>query len=179
MPGKTPSAPRCAAIVGPYLTGKTTLLEALLHTCGAIHRRGTVKDGNTVGDASPEARNHNMSTEISAASAEFLGERWSFLDCPGSVEFMQDTYSALKVADVAVVVVDPEPDRAHAVQPLLHFLAENDIPHMIFINKVDHAHVPVQAVLESLQGASSRPLILRHVPIRREDRIEGYVDLVS
>lgn len=179
MPGKTPSAPRCAAIVGPYLTGKTTLMEALLHTCGAIHRRGTVKDGNTVGDASPEARKHNMSTEISVAAAEFLGDRWSFLDCPGSVEFMQDTYSALKVADVAVVVVDPEPERAHAVQPLLHFLDANDIPHMIFINKVDHAHVPVQAVLESLQGASSRPLILRHVPIRKDDRIEGYVDLVS
>ncbi|MDA0661517.1 MAG: elongation factor G [Proteobacteria bacterium] len=179
MPGRTPSAPRCAAIVGPYLTGKTTLMEALLHTCGAIHRRGTIKDGNTVGDASPEARKHNMSTEISAAAAEFLGDRWSFLDCPGSVEFMQDTYSALKVADVAVVVVDPEPERAHAVQPLLHFLDANDIPHMIFINKVDHAHVPVQAVLESLQGASSRPLILRHVPIRKDDRIEGYVDLVS
>lgn len=179
MPGKTPSAPRCAAIVGPYLTGKTTLMEALLHTCGAIHRRGTVKDGNTVGDASPEAKKHSMSTEISAAAAEFLGERWSFLDCPGSIEFMQDTYSALKVADVAVVVVDPEPERAHAVQPLLHFLDANDIPHMIFINKVDHAHVPVQAVLESLQGASSRPLILRHVPIRHDDRIEGYVDLVS
>lgn len=179
MPGRTPSAPRCAAIVGPYLTGKTTLMEALLHTCGAIHRRGTVKDGNTVGDASPEARKHNMSTEVSAAAAEFLGDRWSFLDCPGSVEFMQDTYSALKVADVAVVVVDPEPERAHAVQPLLHFLDANDIPHMIFINKVDHAHVPVQAVLESLQGASSRPLILRHVPIRKDDRIEGYVDLVS
>ena len=179
MPGRTQSAPRCAAIVGPYLTGKTTLLEALLSVCGTLHRRGNVKDGNTVGDASPEARHRHMSTEISAASAEFLGERWSFLDCPGSVEFAQETYGALKVADVAIVVVDPEPDRALVVGPLLHFLDANDIPHMIFINKVDHPHVPVQDVLESLQGESARPLILRHVPIRKDERIQGYVDLVS
>ena len=76
MVAKSVSAPRCVALVGPYLSGKTTLLEALLNTCGAIHRRGTVKDGNTVGDASPEARKRNMSTEISVASGEFLGDRW-------------------------------------------------------------------------------------------------------
>jgi len=179
MPGKPPSAPRCAAIVGPYLSGKTTLLEALLSTCGAIHRRGNVKDGNTVGDASPEARARNMSTEISVGSAEFLGDRWSFLDCPGSIEFIQDTHAALMVADVAVVVVDPEPGRALVLGPLLHFLNENSIPHMVFINKVDHPHVPVPEVMQSLQSVSRRPLVLRHVPIRKGDAIEGYVDLVS
>ena len=179
MLGKSTSLPRCAAIVGPYLSGKTTLLEALLDTCGAIHRRGNVKDGTTVGDASPEARRRNMSIEISAAHSEFLGERWSFLDCPGSIEFQREARSALMVADIAIVVVDPETDRALVVGPLLHFLSENDIPHMIFINKVDHPHVPVQDVLESLQDVSNKPLILRHVPIRNDDNIEGYVDLVS
>jgi elongation factor G len=179
MLGKTASSPRCAVIVGPYLSGKTTLLEALLDTCGAIHRRGNVKDGTTVGDPSPEARRRNMSIEISAAHAEFLGEHWTFLDCPGSIEFQSEARSALMVADIAIVVVDPQPDRALVVGPLLHFLNVNDIPHMIFINKVDHPHVPVQEVLESLQGVSNKPLILRHVPIRNGDNIEGYVDLVS
>ena len=49
-----PSGPRCAALVGPYLSGKTTLLEALLFAAGAINRRGTQKDGNTVGDHTPD-----------------------------------------------------------------------------------------------------------------------------
>ncbi len=179
MSGRTPSAPRCAAIVGSYLSGKTTLLESLLFACGAIHRKGTVKDGNTVGDASPEARARNMSIEVTAAAAEFLGEQWHFLDCPGSVEFSQDTYAALMVADVAVVVCEPEASRALTLAPLFHFLDQRNIPHMVFINKMDTANDRVREVLEALQSVSDRTLALRHVPIRDGDQITGYVDLAS
>ena len=179
MPGRNPSAPRCAAIVGPYLSGKTSLLESLLFACGGTQRRGTVKEGNTVGDASPEARARSMSTEVSVASAEFLGEQWYFLDCPGSIEFAHDTYAALMVADVAIVVCEPEASRALTLSPLLHFLDQHEIPHMIFINKMDHANDRVRELMESVQAISERPLALRHVPIREGDAITGYVDLVS
>lgn len=179
MAERAPSGPRCAAIVGPYLSGKTTLLETLLHTCDAIHRQGTVKEGNTVGDAAPEARARHMSTEISVGNGTFLGERWTFLDCPGSIEFWQEAQAALMVADIAVVVVDPEPDRAIVTAPLLHFLNEHDIPYIIFINKMDTASSRVRDILSALQGISSRPLVLRHVPIRAGEKITGYVDLVS
>jgi elongation factor G len=151
----------------------------LLFACGAIHRKGSVKDGNTVGDASPEARARNMSIEVTAAAAEFLGEQWHFLDCPGSVEFAQDTYTALMVADVAVVVCDPEASRALTLAPLFHFLDLHNIPHMVFINKMDTANDRVREVLEALQSVTDRTLALRHVPIRDGDQITGYVDLAS
>ena len=77
---------RCVALVGPYLSGKTLSLEAMLHSSGTIARRGTISDGNTVGDHAAEARARQMSTEINAAEATFLGDHWTFLDCPGSVE---------------------------------------------------------------------------------------------
>ena len=179
MSGRNPSAPRCAAIVGPYLSGKTTLMEALLFASGGVHRKGTVKDGNTVGDASEEARARNMSIEVSVGSSEFLGEQWHFLDCPGSVEFAEDSYAALMVADVAVVVCEPEADRALTLGPLFHFLDAHDIPHMVFVNKMDHANDTVRELLEAMQSVSDRPLALRHVPIRDGDDITGYVDLVS
>jgi len=179
MPGTSLAAPRVAALVGPYLSGKTTLMESLLFTCGAIDRRGNQKDGNTVGDASPEAKARNMSVEISAATGEFLGETWHFLDCPGSVEFWNDAQSALMVADVAIVVCDPEIERALTLAPLFHFLDEHEIPHMVFINKLDNTDVRVRELMEALQGVSSRKLVLREVPIRDGDSISGYVDLVS
>ncbi len=171
--------PRCCAIVGGYLSGKTSLLEEFLFTTGAIKRKGNVNQGNTVGDASPEARAHTMSTQISVATTTYLEEEWTFIDCPGSVEFMQDTFAALMVADVAIVVCEPSPDKAVLVAPILKFLDDHGIPHMIFINKMDQPEASARDLLHALQDISERPLLLREVPIRENGEITGYVDLVS
>jgi elongation factor G len=179
MTGALAKGARCAALVGPYLSGKTTLLESLLFATGAIPRKGSVKDGSTVGDSAPESRERQMSTELSVAETEYLGDDWVFLDCPGSVELSQETRNALMAVDAAVVVCEPVPERAVALAPLLHFLDEHAIPHMIFINKMDQATAPLQVVLDALQGAAMRPLVLRQVPIRDGEHITGYVDLVS
>lgn len=180
--GERPAAaPRCAAIVGPYLSGKTSLLEALLHAAGAIPRKGTIKERNTVGDTSPESRARAMSVEMNVAGCEFLGERWTFLDCPGSIELSQETQHALMVADAAIVVCEPEPSKALALAPLLKFLDDRKIPHFLFINKMDDASVRVRDLLAALQHVSARPLVLRQVPLRGKDgeTVTGYVDLVS
>jgi elongation factor G len=174
------AAPRCAALIGPYLSGKTTLLEALLFASGTTGRRGSVRDGNSVGDHAAEARARQMSTELNVANARFLGDPWTVLDCPGSIELLYEAQSALLVADVAVVVCEPEVERALTISPLLQFLDQHRIPHMIFINKMDTASARVRDVLAALQGVSSRPLVLRQVPLRGDDgAITGYVDLVS
>ncbi len=176
---KHTSAPRAAAIVGPYTAGKTTLLEAMLATAGAIGRRGRVTEGNTVGDATPEARDRQMSTEPNIATCAYLDEHWTFIDCPGSVELSQDALNALMVVDVAVVVCEPGEEKALAIGPLLKFLDDHSIPHFLFINKMDNASVGVKATLEALQVVSERPLVLREVPIRDGHEITGFIDLVS
>ena len=176
----TIAAPRCAALIGPYLSGKTTLLEALMHAAGNTSRRGSVRDGNSVGDHSQEARARQMSTELNVANASFLGDRWTILDCPGSVELLYEAQAATLVSDVAVVVVEPEVERALTISALLRFLDRHKIPHMIFINKMDTASARVRDLLAALQSVSQRPLVLRQVPLRGPDsEITGYVDLVS
>jgi elongation factor G len=175
-----PAAPRCVALVGPYLSGKTTLLEALLFASGSTSRRGSVRDGNSVGDHAAEARARSMSTEINVANATFLGDPWTILDCPGSVELLYEAQQAMLVADTVVVVCEPEVERAITVSALLHFLARHDIPHMLYINKLDTASARVSDVLAALQSVSERPLVLRQVPLSGgEDEVTGYVDLVS
>jgi len=175
-----PSAPRCVALVGAYLSGKTTLLESLLFTSGTTNRRGSVREGNSVGDHVAEARARQMSTEINVASATFMGDPWTIVDCPGSVELLYEAQQAMLVADAVVVVCEPEVDRAITVSALLRFLSRHNIPHMLYINKLDTASSRVRDILAALQEMSDKPLVLRQIPLRDGDgEITGYVDLVS
>jgi len=173
------ASPRCVALVGPYLSGKTSLLESLLAACEAIPRKGVVRDGTAVGDQSAEARAREMGVEMNLAHARFMDDDWRFIDCPGSVELHQESLDALAVCDAAVVVCEPEIERAAIVAPLLRYLEDSDIPHVLFINKIDATERRLRDVLATLQQHSGLPLVLRQVPIRDNDAVTGYVDLVS
>jgi elongation factor G len=177
-------AHRVVALCGPYLSGKTSLLESVLYATGAIGRRGSTRAGTSIGDGAVEARKRGMSTELNIASVDYLGDQWTFIDAPGSIEFQHDAFAALAVCDAVVVVCEPSPDRVVALMPLLKYIEDNRIPHVLFINKIDSAEVRVRDMLAALQSVSTRKLVLRQVPIRRgmsnggEETI-GYVDLVS
>src|SRR3712207_6492613 len=79
--------PRCIAIGGPFARGKTSLLEEILARTGGVDKPGSVTKGTTIGDSSPEARADAMSVELNVAETTFMDESYTFLDCPGSVEF--------------------------------------------------------------------------------------------
>jgi elongation factor G len=163
--GRRSSGSRCVALVGPYLSGKTTLLEAILFRNGSTPRQGKISEKSTIGDASAEARAHGMSVELNVATTEYLGERYTFLDLPGSIEFNQDMGSALIGCDVAVVVCEADEKKVPALQLILKRLDEISMPRIIFINKIDHSTKSPHEVLGFLQPASSKPLILRQLPI--------------
>lgn len=164
------------AIVGPYGSGKTTLLESLLAELGAINRLGQVDAGSTVGDGSPEARSRRMTVEVNVATTDSL----TFLDCPGSIEFQQETLNVLLGVDAAIVVCEADPDRALTLAPIFHFLDAWEIPHFVFINKLERAtEARWQETLESLRSCCSRPLIAQQYPLFQGDRAVGLVDLIS
>ena len=169
--------PRCVALVGPFQSGKTTLLEAILARTGSIQRQGTIEAGNTVGDATKEARHHRMSVELTVATTSFMGDQYSFLDCPGSVEFVHDMRAVLPAIDAAVVVCEMDEKKIPQLQLILRELEDRKIPRILFVNKIDKADAGVHDVLKLLQPASRTKLILRQIPTFSGDIITGFVDL--
>jgi elongation factor G len=169
--------PRCVALVGPFQSGKTTLLEAILARTGAVARQGTIEGGNTVGDASKEARHHRMSVELTVATTNFMGDNYAFIDCPGSVEFVHDMRAVLPAIDAAVVVCEMDEKKIPQLQLILRELEDWKIPRVLFVNKIDKANAGVHDVLNLLQPASRTKLILRQIPTFSGEIISGFVDL--
>jgi elongation factor G len=175
--GGRATGPRAVALVGPFQSGKTSLLEAILLRTGVIARQGTVEAGNTVGDASKEARHHRMSVELAVATTNFMGDPYTFIDCPGSVEFVHDMRAVLPAVDAAVVVCEMDEKKVPQLQLILRELEDQKIPRILFLNKIDKADAGVHDVLRLLQPASRTKLILRQIPTFSGDLISGFVDL--
>ena len=156
--------PRSVALIGPQGSGKSTLFDALLAAAGGPARRGGPR---------------GMGTELRLGHAGFMGDAWSLLDCPGSIEFAHDAACALAVCDLAVVVAEAAPGRAAALGPIFRMLEEQGIPALVFVNKIDQLDGRVRDTLAALQGQTRRKLVLRQVPIREGETVTGYVDVVS
>ncbi|HTC09323.1 MAG TPA: elongation factor G [Acetobacteraceae bacterium] len=160
-------SPRSVALVGPYSSGKSSLFDALMEAAGTPVKRPA------------DPRNRPSTTELRIGHCQYLGDAWAIVDCPGSIEFAYEVTAALTAVDLAVVVCEPTPARALTVAPLLKQLADQGVPHMVFVNKIDTLEGSVADTLTALQGYAKCPLVLRQVPIRHGETITGYVDVVS
>ncbi len=146
----TGNGPRAIALVGPAGAGKTSLAEA---------------------------RARGGSTELNLMRLDWLGEQFVLIDGPGSAGFAADAATAVSAADLALVVVDPDPNRAPLVEPTLRWLEELGLPHALFVNKIDQARGSVADLLAALQPMSAAALVARQLPIQGSGGIAGFVDL--
>jgi len=168
---------RAVALVGPAGSGKTSLAEALLFAAGATRKRGSVDAGTSVGDASREARKRRGSTEPNLMRFDWMGDLYGLIDMPGTPECAGDTGTMLSVADLALVVIDPDPAHLPLVAPVLEQLEGLGLPHALFVNKIDQARGSIQDLLEALQPMSKAALVARQIPIRAGERVAGFIDL--
>src|SRR5213079_1694608 len=140
-------------------------------------RAGSVDAGSSVGDSTPEARRHKMGVGLTAATTTFMGESYTFIDCPGSVEFAHDMRAALPAVDAAVVVCEMDEKKIPQLQLILRELEEQKIPRFLFLNKLDKADSTIHDALALLRPASRSKLLLRQIPTFSGDTITGFVDL--
>ncbi len=177
MIAQNSDAVRVVALVGPTSAGKTTLMEAMLLASGAVERRSNGSLSQVIGDASPEARSFGHSVELGFARFEFLGDRYTVIDCPGAIDFAADSDFALAAVDLAIVVADPDPAKALLLQPTLKALEALGVPRAVFVNKVDQARGPLSELMAALGAVSSIPVVARQLPITHGGHVTGFIDL--
>jgi len=176
---KTPiNSSRCITIVGPSQSGKTTLMESILHVCGEVHQRGNVKNNSTLSDHLTEEHDLKMSVSMGISNARFMNEEYTFIDCPGSNDFINEFLQATRISDLCVLVIEPVKEKILSLVPYFYYLNKMDIPHMLFINKVDNFNFDIKTFLGSIQEYSPKPLVIRQIPIRKEDKIIGSADVI-
>ncbi|KAB1077378.1 elongation factor G [Methylobacterium soli] len=157
--------PRCIALVGPAQSGKSGLLDALIARAGGLEHSGR------------EGAETRGGTEPVVVTLSYLGEDFTFVDCPGAVEFAHAMSPALAVCDAAVVVCEADARKLPALELVMRHLEAEGVPRLLFVNKIDAATQGLRETLSLLQGASQVPLLLRQIPIVEDEAATGFIDL--
>ena len=170
---------RNIGIVGSHHAGKTTLVEAILAHCGAIGRKGAVTDGSTTTDYEPECIAHAQSTTVGFAHCSADGIDMTLVDCPGFIDFLEETKMALAGCDSAVIVLDGDPSRVAQTQMLVEYIESRKLPHLFLVNKMDRPGADFAGTLNALQASYGRHVVAEQWPIGAADSFKGYVDLAD
>jgi elongation factor G len=170
---------RNVALVGHSGSGKTQLISSLLFDAGAVNRLGRVDEGTTVTDYDDEeiARKHTLSASV--AYAEWNKTKINFIDTPGMANFLSDARAALRVADVALVVVDAVAGVEVSTEKVWEAADELSVPRIVALSRVDRERASLERSLESLHAVFGRTVVPIQLPIGAEKNFTGVVDLVA
>ena len=169
---------RNVGVVGHGGVGKTSLVEALLFTAGAMTRLGKVDDGSTTTDFDPDEIKHKISINTAVAYCDWKGHRITLVDTPGYGDFIADARAALRVVEAAIVVVDAVAGVQVQTEKVWKFATEYALPRAVVVNRLDRERADFYRTLESLARRLKGRLVALQIPLGEESSFRGYVDLV-
>ncbi|MEC9373059.1 MAG: GTP-binding protein, partial [Planctomycetota bacterium] len=163
MPAYTTADIRNIALVGHAGAGKTTRVEQILHAVGAIGRPGSVDDKNTVCDFEPEEKEHKHSLSSALVHFDYEGKRVNLFDTPGYPDFIGAAISAMPAVETVAIVIDASKGVQTMARRLKALADERRLPSMIIINKIDHADLDLEGLVENIRemlGSDCLPINL-------------------
>ena len=162
-------------------SGKTTLSERILFYAGRIHRIQEVKgdgDGATM-DYMDLERERGITITSAATSVEWNDHPINLIDTPGHVDFTVEVERSLRVLDGAVLVLCSVGGVQSQSMTVDRQMKRYKVPRLAFINKMDRTGANFHRVVEQLRDKLDVDAIPMQLPIGKEDKLEGIIDLVS
>ncbi len=170
---------RNIAFIGHGDSGKTTLVEALLFAAKAITRKGSIEDGTTVSDHTPEEKDRKNSIDLAIASASAGGKHLNLLDAPGYSDFIGEAVSSLYAADAAVVAVNALSGVMVNTRKLWQLAVEREVPRFLVVTKADQANVDFPALLNSIQESFGKECIPVVLPAEPGPKVKAVVNVLE
>jgi elongation factor G len=169
---------RNVGVVGHGGVGKTSLVEALLFSAGAVTRLGKVDDGSTTTDFDPDEIKRKISINTSIAYLDWKGHRVNLVDTPGYGDFIADARAGLRVVEAAVVVVDAVAGVQVQTEKVWKFANEYNLPRVVVVNRLDRERADFYRTFESIARRLKGRLVALQIPLGEEAGFKGAVDLV-
>ena len=173
LEASSPDRIRNVVLVGPGGSGKTTLVEMLLATAGAVPRTGSVDDGTTVSDHDPGEQRHGRSHALSVAPLVHQGVKVNLLDTPGYADFVGEVRAGLRAADCALFVVAANEGVDVATRALWRECAVVGMPRAVVVTRLDQARADYEGVLGQAQAAFGDQVKPLFVPVRAGAEVTG------
>ncbi len=170
---------RNVVLLGHGSSGKTSLAEAMLFSSGAINRMGEVEEGTTVADFDDEERERHISLNLALVPVEWQNCKINVLDTPGYTDFVGEAKSAVRVADMSVILVDAVSGVEVGTELVWKFADEQGLSRMVVVNKINRENVDLNRTLEELQEIFEQNFVLTTLPIGTGEELTGVVDLIK
>lgn len=170
---------RNIAFLGHHSSGKTTLVESMLMTTGAIKRKGRVEDRNTISDFDKEEKSREVSIYTSVIPLEWKNHKYNVLDTPGYFDFVGEVHSALRVSKGAVIVLDASSGIEVGCEKAWKLTRKRNTPTILYINKMDKENINYDKLVNQLREKFGKAVIPFHIPIGKENEFKGFVNIVD
>jgi elongation factor G len=161
---------RNVALVGHQGSGKTMLAEAMLYASGGVKRMGSIEEGSTVSDYHTSEREREMSVFTSLLHAEWKGYKINILDTPGYPDFVGEVVAALKVADVAIYVMNAAEGVQVGTELAWTYGEMTSKPSMFVLNHLDRAESSFRSLVDQVQERFGRSATVVQIPAGQGSR---------
>ena len=165
-------------LLGASGSGKTTLAEAMAFDGGVIDRRGSVENDNTLSDYTDVEHLYKRSIYPTILFAEYMGRKLNIIDTPGSDDFCGGLFSAFRVADVGVMLLNAQNGFEVGTEIQARYARRHEKPIIAVINQLDHEKASWEGTLDSLKAASQVTPVVVQYPVNPGPGFDAFVDVL-
>lgn len=175
----TTEALRNIAIAGHGTTGKTTLVESMLHGAGAIPRAESIDSGKTTSDYTEEEIARKYSVRTSLTHAVWNDRKLNILDTPGASDFVGEVVAAFRASESALIVVGARAGVQIETIKLWRRLNQRAMPRMVFVNKLDEERADFAIAVADLSAKFQMNFVPVAIPIGNGTEFKGVISLID